>query len=698
MRKAITAAALTAFAAFAPAFAFAQQEADAITVTATRFSEDARRLPASTTVLTEEDIRKSAARTLPELLQEQTGITMKDFFGNNASSTAVDMRGYGITGGQNTLILLDGRRITDVDLTSVQWAAIPLAGIERIEILRGTGAVLYGDGASAGVINIVTRSPLKQGAALELLGRVATFNTQEAQVYGSYASGIFGINASAYRYSSDGYRANNRNEQANGTANLRWALGSATLDLRFGSDSQELGLPGARRIQPSIGLDEYRDDPRGAQTPNDHASRDGKRAGITYQQAFGDAEFSIGLDWRNKHQRAAFLQQFRAQDDALQLWSLTPRLRVPFQTGSMRHRLTVGADFNSWRYDSRRDTSADNLGQPVNRVKATEKTEAFYIQDLIDLSSATRLTLGARTERVRYDASDTLDPAAPSFCPFPPFCQASAGTVKEKQSQDAWEIGLRHALTGEWSLLGRAGKSFRFVNLDEIYEFTAFGDPQFQILRPQQAETIEGGAEWRAGRHFARAVLFRTDVTDEIHLDPFTAGVGNRNLPPSRRKGIELDGAWQATPSLRLTAGYAFTDARFLSGTLPGGAPPFGIGTNLNIAGKHVPLVPEHKLNAGFAWDITGRARLSGGLTYYSEQYMDNDEPNTLGVKIPAATVVDLKYSYGFDWGRISLAVNNLFGEDYYSYAVRSQFTADRYAVYPLPGRTVGLTAEFKLD
>ena len=202
MRKAITAAALTAFAAFAPESAFAQQESDAINVTATRFAEDARRLPASTTVLTEDDIRKSAARTLPELLQEQTGITMKDFFGNNASSTAVDMRGYGITGGQNTLILLDGRRITDVDLTSVQWAAIPLAGIERIEILRGTGAVLYGDGASAGVINIVTRSPLKQGAALELLGRVATFNTQEAHVYGSYASGIFGINASAYRYSA----------------------------------------------------------------------------------------------------------------------------------------------------------------------------------------------------------------------------------------------------------------------------------------------------------------------------------------------------------------------------------------------------------------------------------------------------------------------------------------------------------------
>ena len=76
---------------------------------------------------------------------------------------------------------------------------------------------------------------------------------------------------------------------------------------------------------------------------------------------------------------------------------------------------------------------------------------------------------------------------------------------------------------------------------------------------------------------------------------------------------------------------------------------------------------------------------------------MDNDEPNTLGTKIPAYTVVDLKATRDFGKVRIGFSVNNLFDEKYYTYAVRSQFTRDRYAVYPLPGRTFSLSAEIKL-
>ena len=685
---------LAALAVFAPPV-FSQGD-DAIVVGATRFLEDARKLPASTTVITADDIQKSAARTLPELLQEQVGITMKDFFGNNGSSTTVDLRGFGVTGGQNTLILLDGRRITDIDLTSVQWAAIPVAAVERIEILRGTGAVLYGDGASAGVINIVTRSPLKQGAALEAFGRIASFNTREGQLYGSYSSatpgGSFGINASTYGFTSDGYRANNRNEQQNNTASLRWALGDTTLDLRAATDAQDLRLPGARRIQPSIGMNEYSADPRGAQTPLDYASRDGKRAGIALGQRFGEAELSLGFDWREKDQRSYFDQAGFpiSRADALDVKSFTPRLRLPFSTGGIGHRLTLGADLNAWRYDSRRSNLPENVGQPINRVRAAEDTRALYVQDLVEFTSATRMTLGWRGERVRYAASDALDPTAPGF-----FFNTAAPEVRETQRQHAWDLGLRHALSREWSVFGRAGRSYRFVNVDEIYENDAFFNAQFQILRPQHALTQEAGAEWRRGAHSLRATAFRTEVRDEIHLDPFTTGVGNTNLPPSRRQGIELDGGWQANGSLRLRMGYAYTDAKFLEGVLAGS--PFAIGTNLNVAGKEVPLVPRHKLNAGFAWDISGRTQLSGALTAVSSQFMDNDEPNTLGVKIPAYATVDLKLRHGLDWGRMALMVNNLFGSHYYTYAVRSAFTPDRYAVYPLPGRTVGLSAEFRM-
>jgi iron complex outermembrane receptor protein len=192
-----------------------------------------------------------------------------------------------------------------------------------------------------------------------------------------------------------------------------------------------------------------------------------------------------------------------------------------------------------------------------------------------------------------------------------------------------------------------------------------------------------------------RATLFRSDITDEIHLDPFTTGVGNTNLPPSRRQGLELDARWQATSSLRLSAGYAYTDARFREGILPGG--PFAIGTNLSIAGNTVPLVPKHKLNASAAWDVAPRTQLSGTLTALSNQVMDNDEPNTLGARIPSFSVLDLKLAQNEKWGRMALSLNNVLNAHYYTYAVRSAFTADRYAVYPLPGRTIGLSVELRI-
>ncbi len=688
MRIAITVAVLAAFAP--PAFS---QNDDSIVVSATRFPEDPRRLPASTTVITAEDIRTSAARTLPELLQEQVGITMTDFYGNNGAVTSIDLRGFGITGAQNTLILLDGRRITDIDLTSVQWAAIPLAGIERIEILRGTGAVLYGDGASAGVINIVTRSPLKHGAALEVFGRAATFNTREGQLYGSYASGNFGINASVYGFAADGYRVNNRNEQHNSTASLRWAFADTTLDLRAGTDSQDLRLPGARRIQPSNGLNEYVADPRGAQTPLDYASRDGRRAGFALGQQLGDAELSIGLDWRQKDQRSYFDQGGfpTSRADGLEVTSLTPRLRLPFATGAIQHRLILGADLHAWGYDSRRSNLPENTARPINRVRASQDNQAFYFHDLVEIARTTQVSLGWRSERIRYAASDVVDATAPGF-----FFNSAAPEVSETQRERAWELALRHAVSPAWSIFGRAGRSFRFVNVDEIYENDAFFNAQFQILRPQHSLTHEAGAAWRRDAHSLKATVFRTDVTDEIHLDPFSTGVGNTNLPPSRRRGIELDGGWQAAGQLRLKFGYAYTDAKFREGVLAGSA--FAIGTNLNVAGKLLPLVPKHKLNAGFAWDVSGATRLSGTLTAVSSQFMDNDEPNTLGVKIPGYSSVDLKLAQAFAWGRLALAVNNLLGKNFYSYAVRSAFVADRYAVYPLPGRTIGLSAEFRLE
>jgi iron complex outermembrane receptor protein len=661
---------------------------ETVVITAPRFAEEVRRLPASVTVITQEDIRKSAARTLPELIAAESGFTMKDFFGNNAANTALDLRGFGATASQNTLILLDGRKLNDFDLSGVQWPAIPLASIERVEIVRGAGGVLYGDGATTGIVNIVTRSPLLPGKDFEILGRVASHKTLEGQLYGAYGTGSFGVNGSLYGYESEGYRRNNRNEQLNSTLSLRWAVGEGSLDLRFGTDSQDIRLPGGRFVQPSIGLDEYSADRRGASTPLDYASRDGTRARLTLSQRLGDAEISIGLDGRDKDQRSSFDQggfpTYRA--DELELRSLTPRIRLPFN----RHTLVAGVDWHQWRYRSRRTDRPENIDRPTNVVSVDQDTTGVYVLDTVQLTPATIVVAGWRSEQAKYAGDDVVDTGAPACF----FCSA-APSVREKQTQHAWELGLRHAFGAEWAAFARAGRSFRFVNAEESYESDIFFAPQFQILRPQSARTHEGGAEWRSGGHSLRATLFRIDVFDEIHLDPFTTGVGNTNLPPSRRQGLELDGKTQASKTLSLSAAYAYTDAKFLEGTLEGS--PFAIGTNMPIGGKTVPLVPRHKLNLGAAWDVVARTRLSAALTAVSEQVLDNDEPNTLGHRIPAYYVADLRLEHSQRWGRIAATINNLFGEKYYDYAVRSAFTPDRYSVYPLPERTFSLSLELVL-
>jgi iron complex outermembrane receptor protein len=313
----------------------------------------------------------------------------------------------------------------------------------------------------------------------------------------------------------------------------------------------------------------------------------------------------------------------------------------------------------------------------MNQVSIDQDTTGVYLLDTIELTPETVVSAGWREERAKYSAQDVFDPAAPGCF----FCSA-APTVSARQRQHAWELGVRQTFAPQWAGFARAGRGFRFVNAEEIYESDVNFAPQFQILRPQSARTHEAGAEWRAGSRAARATLFRIDVFDEIHLDPFTTGVGNTNLPPSRRQGVELEAKWGA-----FKAAYAYTDAKFLEGTLQG----------LPIDGKTVPLVPRHKLNLAAAGDVAPRTRLSGTVSAVSEQVLDNDEPNTLEHRISAYYVVDVKLARAFRWGSIAATINNLFDEKYYDYAVRSAFTPDRYSVYPLPERSFGVLAELRL-
>jgi iron complex outermembrane receptor protein len=662
-----------------------------VIVTATRFADRYLDQPVNVTVITAEDIRNSTAMTVPELLSEQAGFASHDLFGNNAASSTVDLRGFGSTGTQNTLTLLDGRRLADNDLSGVQWSAVPLAAIERIEIVRGSGAVQYGDGATTGVINIITKSPSRIGNLAVVQGRAGSYDTLEGQLYANYFTGNIGFNLIASSFRSDGYRDNNDNRQSNVQAEVRVLTEQGDASLKIGNDNQDLRLPGARTVQPSAGINELETDRRGTSTPLDYAQRVGNRVTLDWRQETGIGEFNLGLGYREKEQTSYFDQgsfsDYRVAD--LGVWSISPRVRFPQPLAGLPNTLVAGLDWYRWNYRLRVSNSQANIAQPFNTVDATQENSALYLLNTTQLTPRLTLVAGARGERYKISASDFYDPTAPGGA-----FGSGAPAGNQEESEYAYELALRYQFAAEWAAAGRVGRSYRFANVDEIYEFS--GPPQFsrefQFLQPQTAESYEVSLERRTAGGAQRVTFFNIDVTDEIHLDAYSTGIGNTNLPPSRRRGLELEAQQALGTTLRLTGSYTYTEATFLEGVLPGS--PF-TQQNVVIAGKTVPLVSRHKLNAGASWAVAPKTRLNALVTYVGSQFMDNDEGNTFGVKIPAYTVADLKLAWQEGGWRVSAAVNNLFNESYYNYAVSSQFVAGRYNAYPLPERNFTMTAEY---
>jgi iron complex outermembrane receptor protein len=662
-----------------------------VIVTATRFEDRMPGKPVNVTVIDAEAIRNSTARTVPDLLAEQAGFAVHDFFGNNAATTTVDLRGFGITGAQNTLILVDGRRVSDIDLSGVQWSAVPLSAIERIEIVRGGGSVLYGDGAVAGVVNIITKSPASRPSTVIVRGAVGSYDTREGVIEGNYSGGGIGINLIGTQFESDGYRRNNQNRQTNALADLRWAAGAAgDFSVKLGTDNQGIRLPGARQVQPSAGVNQLATDRRGASTPLDWAQREGNRASFDWNRKTGFGEFTIGAGWRDKAQRSFF--EFGGFPDyrevALDVWSLTPRAKIDLPVFGRPNSLVVGVDWHRWNYDLRRSDATTHIAQPFNTVAARQDTVGVYALNSTSLTDRVTLSVGGRRERLSIDASDRFNPAAPGGA-----FGSGAPAASQRTYESAYEVGAKYQIVPTFAVMAKTARSYRFANVDETYETSAAFTNQFQFLKPQTARSHDLSADYRRGDAGARATLFVIDVQDEIHLDPYSTGVGNRNLPPSRRRGVELEANARPLPKLGLAAAYTYIDAKFREGVLEGS--PFSL-QNVNLSGKKVPLVPRHKVTVRASWDFTPATRFNTLVSYVGSQLMDNDEANTLGVSIPAYTLVDLKLTHRWKSWAFAAGVNNLLNRKYYNYAVRSQFVLDRYNAYPLPERNGTISAEYQ--
>lgn len=621
-----------------------------VVVTATRFPDVLRQFPVGVTVITEEDIRNSTAGTVPEILRMLPGIQTRDLSGS--PNLQVDLRGFGIFGDQNTLILLDGQRISENEQLTVNWSAIPLDAIERIEVMRGSGAVLYGAGATGGTINIITKAPVANTRNGFIEGGAGSYRSRDVRAGANIAGERTGLRFTVAHRESDNYRDNNKLRIDSAQLDWRYTGNQGALSLKAGADDQHSELPG------SISEAQIAVNPRRAALPGDFSELRGGYLNLGGSYRLGKAELAANLSYREKDTDSSFFVSTPFRNNVqthTRQWLFTPRVKIPHRLGGVNHTLVAGIDVEDWDFQGNAGPSI------IGRPQATQRSDALYLQHTTIFDSGTSLALGARGQRVTYGVADPANAAV---------------RAERRRHLDAYEVALRQPLGGGWAAYAKIGSSFRVPNVNDNYSlFTA----TVALLEPQTARDRELGVEAVRGTARYRLALYEIELDNEILLDPAT--FTNRNLPPTRRRGVETEARWQPANGFDLSAGYTYAEAEFRSGNF-GGTP---------IAGNDVPLVPRHTLSLGAGWKFMPQARVDAALRYTGEQRFDGDELNAFSQKMPAYSVVDLKLTYQQgDW-RFAAGILNLFNRHYFSYGLFTGFPT--YAALPAPERTVFVTA-----
>ena len=647
---------LLAGLAFSAAFA----QDDTVVITATRFEDTKRTLPVGVTLITAEDIQRSASSNLGDILAQYGLLQIRDLAGTQ--NPQVDLRGFGITGDQNTLILVDGLRLSENELVSAQLSAVPLDSIERIEIVRGSGAVLYGANATAGTINIITRRPKAGETRGRALARYGSFRTKEARVTGDGAGETFGAGFSLSTEDTEGYRRNSAYRQSAFGGRLEASGSAGRAYVKLGADQQSQRLPGALPEQ------QIRDDPRRTNTPDDWSRRDGAHLILGGAKDVGAHEVAADFGYRQKSTQAFFalFGGFFTDTDA-EVWNFAPRAKFSLPAFGRKHELIVGGELEGWQYETRSGSSPATISTPFSRRVGAQDSAAGYLQASLWAADATRIVLGGRLQSVDQNLEEKV---------FPLDKRGRSDLLR------AYEAALRQGLGGGFSTYLKYATSFRLANFDENACFFPPCNPE--LLRPQTARGGELGLEVDRGGLRGRASVYQTDLEDEIYFSPLT--LANVNLEPTRRRGLELEALWRASPTLDLRVAATWIDARFRSGVYGG----------VDVSGNKVPLVPERIATAGVSWLFLPRSRASFNARHVGRQRFDNDQANSFPRQQPSTTVADAKLEQRVARWDLALEVRNLFDRRYFSYGTVTGPSS--FSAQPSTGRAVYASLAYRLD
>lgn len=467
----------------------------------------------------------------------------------NPTTQGVTLRGLSASGASRTLVIADDIPLNDPFGAWVYWDRVPLAALQRVDVLRGASGDVHGNDALGGVIRLTTRTTHGAEAWLD----AGSAGTRRASGYLGLSRGALTVGAAAERLQTDGYRVV--------APEVR---GPADVPADSRASSGYLWLGGTRNALQATGRGGYFSEDRGNGTPAQVNATVTRWGGASAHGFVGGGVWEARGDVSVTDYRQTFSAVLagRASERLTSLqWvaSSGGGAGVSWLRQAGRGQMLFAFNSRVARADlDEASISVAGVQSAITRTRAKQRGDGFVAQGRFDLSRRVTIDAGARADYWRLERLDGAD-AANTLGFFSPRAGVSFHITPDRTLRVAW-------LTG-----------FRTPTMNELYRGFRVGNTNTQAnaaLEPEKSWGPEVAFTMRHDRWTARAIAYATRLDGAIYNRTIsssgTAIVRERSNGDARTAGSELELEWRATPAFALTTAWAINDAVFTSGELEG--------------------------------------------------------------------------------------------------------------------------------
>lgn len=543
-------------------------------------SESLRSAAAAVTVVTGEDIRRSGATTIPDALRFVPGLNVAQQISN---AWSVSARGFSSINSEKLLVLSDTRSIYTPLFSGVLWDVQDylMADIDRIEVIRGPGAALWGSNAVNGVINITTKSAqATQGLHVETaIGDEERVNAG-VRYGGTTDSGI------SYRVFGK-YFDRDDSVHAFSSSDDDWRMGHVGIRSDWdATDVDSITVQGdlyrgtIGRIAPSITI----------------IGRAGPTGALDVDVSGGNivARWRHQIDAKSNFILRAYYDNTHRDDpsyrDDLDTYDLDFQHQFPL---AARQTILWGLNY--------REMENRNVGKGIFNVSPASSRDRLlsaFLQDQIDLSETLQLTLGSKFEHNDF-SGDEWQPSV----------------------RAAWDFAVTQTVWAAWSHAVRVPTRLeRDISVDVL---NPPANPMFRLdgnrnFDAEEMDAYEIGYRWQALDNVSvDLATFYNDYDKLASLEiglPYTDPNGvtiipvlNENMMRGHSSGAELQVVYSPLGNWRLAANYSYLDMQL---------EPQGLDINRGrfLAGS----TPRHQVGLRSTMDLPGAVQFDVQLRYLS--------------------------------------------------------------------------------